>query len=302
MDNNTGNNPQSTNPQYGQPGDTQPYNSQPYNAQQYNNQQYNAQAFNTQQYNAQQFNNMPQSNIPVQNAAPAKAPKKKNSKAASVLGIILLIGLAAFLIITSVVDLIGVSGAETLSSTYSTVPEKNSYVEATFHYCDYVGAMKHTINFIPVGTEYYYLVYTDDSAQAIFVRADKNFIDNFDNDGISYSGVTFSGKVREMDFDMEKEIRSTANEITAYGINVARGDDSSYLYIDARTTKNAVLNLIGFVAVVLAAVFLYIVSKMPADVPGEMSHQGKAKVFGILCAICFFAGAIIILHVLSTYK
>ena len=249
--------------------------------------------------------NMQQAQPFVGGAVPTPAPakqKKKNSKAASVLGIILLIGLAVFLIASAIVDLVGVSGAKKLSSDYTEAPQEGDYVDASFNFGGTAGTMKHTINFIPVGTEYYYIVLNDSVDQAIFIRADKNWGDNFNAQNYASSPVNVKGKVRKMDYKLKKELVSDVNDLTRSGINVATDKTgSNYLFIDNQTTKVSIYKLVGFGLFVLAAIFCFLLTKIPADVPGEMSHQTKRTVYGAIVAVGFIAGAILILHILTTY-
>ena len=227
--------------------------------------------------------------------------KKKDSKVASVLGIILLIGLAVFLIATAIVDLVSMSGVKKLASESVGSPDAGSYVELTSSFGGEAGTMKHTINFIPVGTEYYYILFNDDFTQAIFVRADKKLKNSFNSSGLTTSPVTVKGKIRTMDYKLKKELANDVNSMSANGIDVAMSDKGEYYFIDAMTTKISVLKLAGFGFLVIAIIFCFLLTKLPVTQPGEKSNQTQKSVYGAIAAIGFVAGAILILHIISTY-
>ncbi len=238
---------------------------------------------------------------PVQ---PQGQPKKekKESKVAVFFGSVLLIGIALFLIISAVVDLVKLGSTKTLPSDYTTPPVKGEYLDATFHIGGEAGTMKHTINFIPVGKEYYYIVFNDDMSQLTFVRADKHWGENFDaNTGLASGDVKIKGRVREMDYKIKKELSGDINYLVGSGIDMATTDDGDYLYIDALTSKVAILKLSIFGCFIIAAIFGFLLAKVPEDMPGMMSNQKKRSVYGVAIAVFAIAGIVILLHVISTY-
>ncbi|MBR4513316.1 MAG: hypothetical protein IKO61_00310 [Lachnospiraceae bacterium] len=175
--------------------------------------------------------------------------KKGNSKAGGIFAIILLGGLVIAYIATAIISLIGLGGAKKLSSNFTEAPQNGEYIDGYF----YVGTellltMKHTMNLIPTGNEYYFAVFNDYGTQMLFVRADKKFADRFTNseDGFfktSDTGVSVKGKMRKMDYKEKKEFAQFVSDARADGVEtVMSGDD--ILFLDAKTGHVAILKLI----------------------------------------------------------
>ena len=175
--------------------------------------------------------------------------KKGNSKAGGIFAIILLGGLIIAYIVTAIVSLISLGGAKKLSSNFTEGPQNGEYIDGYF----YVGTellltMKHTMNLIPTGNEYYFAVFNDYGERMLFVRADKKFAEKFANGtgGLfrtSDSGVSVKGKIRKMDYKEKKEVADFVSDARADGVEtVMSGDD--ILFLDATTGHVAILKLI----------------------------------------------------------
>lgn len=67
-------------------------------------------------------------------------------------------------------------------------------------------SIRHSLNFIPTGTEHFYLVLTTDYSNAVIVRAGGSWGEQFDNDGISGKDILIRGKVKKLPEDVRKNL------------------------------------------------------------------------------------------------
>ena len=192
--------------------------------------------------------------------------RKGKSKAGGVFAIILLGGLVIAYIATAVISLISLGGGKKITSNFSDTPGKGEYVEGYFHIgTELLLTMKHTINLIPSGNEYYFAVFNDSFDKMLFVRADKKFADNFpvtDTEGGSFfrlneSGYSVKGKMRKMDYKEKKEVAQFVSDAQADGVSTIKSGDD-ILFLDATTGHIAILKLIFGGCLVVAFVLFMV--------------------------------------------
>ena len=224
--------------------------------------------------------------------------KKENSKLLTAFGLLLLVAFIGFYVVTAVLDLIGSFKIKDLGSNFNKSDfKKGDYVSVEAHYgSDLILTMKHSVNFIPTGKEYYYLILNDSTDTAIYVRANKKFGDQF-TDGINYDGVKLSGKVRYMKSKVRNELRSQISELKSSGMEVPI-ITSDVLYIDAVTKTQAILRLLGTFCFIIGVVGVIVFAgKKVATPAGEVAPAGP-KIAGSVLILVMIAGLVIMIHTL----
>lgn len=213
----------------------------------------------------------------------------------SILGLIFLAVFIGFYFVSAIINLVHISNSQKLASDSAKAPQKGDYVDAEYH----IGSgqlleVKHSIShIIPTGKEYYYLVCNDNSDYAIFVRAGKDFGDNF-KDNYSEEAVKVKGKVREMDHDVHNELFSIAKEFTASNIKVPSGSNK-LVYIDTLTGTQSILRILAPVLFLIGAVIIVVSAKSKVNSPVEV--QPKAP--GIVALVLIIGSICLMIYTLS---
>lgn len=132
------------------------------------------------------------------------------------------------------------------------VGKGNSY-EGEIKYCSQVACeYSHRLYYIiPLGTEYYYVAFSEDQSEAVVVRADKKFGDNFDEDtGEAISTVHVKGRVDSMARDVENHFADIKKEI-----NLDTPNFDSY-YIDLIGDSVSIFRIISGIGLLVSDIFL----------------------------------------------
>ena len=159
-------------------------------------------------------------------------------------------GLALFCICKGILGLVG--ERVTLDEAFSTGLKGGEIVSGIPAYGSnhYNLAIDNSINTVPLGMEYYYMILSEDQQKAFVVRGPKNFGDNFDEDNKNFRNITIKGKVKQAN----EEVRRT------FGYNLGTVDRFSleYFYIDLTNTwlcilwlTAGMLNILIFVTIVV---------------------------------------------------
>lgn len=91
----------------------------------------------------------------------------------------------------------------------------------------------HSMNLIPTGNEYYYLIFQgDDYSRAYVVRAGKHWEDLFDGEGFPINDVVISGSIKKMPSGAIKRLDEVISELSENGYPVYV--DRIY-YLDAQS-------------------------------------------------------------------
>ncbi|WP_173473103.1 hypothetical protein [Eubacterium ruminantium] len=226
-------------------------------------------------------------NAPAQQVN-SPSPKKKNNKAASIIAGILIGALAIFMLATAIIDLTKMGKAKEYNPLSGATLNEGDYVEVTIHFGAKIGTNKHTINFIPIGTEHYYGAICDDRTTLLLIRESKSFDKNFDENSLSEKDVIVKGKVRKLDSKLQRELSSELAQLSASGLNIPTSG-SSYIFIDGMTKTSAILKLICFGAYIVGALLLIIVSK-------KSGVNKKNQALGVVAGILLIGATIVLLH------
>lgn len=222
---------------------------------------------------------------------------KKKSGALSFLGGILVIALVIVYFAGAVINIFKLSQAKDLPSDLSELQRKE-FVSGETHYgSKLLLTMKHTFNYIiPMGKEYYYCVYSDDTDTVSFVRAGKKFGDNFNNDSYSSSAVKIKGKVREADSQVKRELSTAINQLESNGFKIAK-DSGNLLFIDTQTTFQSMLRISSCLALLASIIIFLLIANMKKQPIGEV--QRNTSVPSAIAIILFIAGMVIMLYTFS---
>ena len=223
----------------------------------------------------------------------------------TILGFLMLIGIFVLYLYTAVSDLVSLGNAGQIDSNLTEICEDGVSVEGDFYYLTDgpVFSMRHSINgLIPIGTEYYFLLYSNDLKRCIFVRASEDYAEEFyeevdipNTEGLYY-GTHIKGRVRELDTKIVREVSSMINDLAAEGIEVI-SDGSDLLYIDLTTKFHAILRLITSIVLLVSIILIVILAKYKGDVQLDDSEaMGSFKPIGIIIIVLLMASLISMIY------
>lgn len=148
--------------------------------------------------------------------------------------------------------------------------------------------LSHSVNFIPTGKEYYYVIFSEDQSDAIFVRAGKKWGRFFNSRTLeAYSGpVAISGKVKSLDYEARKGADKLQESFQSEGMPIS----VSYYYIDLLAKQYGILSILsGVLWFVIAAMFIYV----------NKGHSKHVKAWMAVSLILGVANGCFSLHVIT---
>lgn len=178
----------------------------------------------------------------------------------TIFSFVLIIAALGFAFFSGFYDLInlGVKGKDVTGDLKANM-NKGNYVTANVNYCGeyWFYSVKHTVNLIPVGTEYFYLI-NDGNGTLAVIRTTKNFGRKFP-DGINPEGVKIRGKVRAFDSDMRYEFTDTDyfDELIAEGYDVS-SITNKFVYIDCILIQHTMMRIMSIIAIVLGIALIFV--------------------------------------------
>ena len=223
---------------------------------------------------------------------------KRKGTVWTILGFLMLIGIFVLYLFTAVRDLVSLGNAVQIKDDLTDIREDGISVEGDFYYLTDgpVFSMKHTINgLIPIGTEYYFLLYSNDLTRCIFVRASEDYAEEFyeevntPNAEGKYYGAHIKGRVRELDSQIKRESSDMINDLNAEGIKLV-SDGSDILYIDLTTKFQAIFRLVTSIVLLISIILIVILAKSKGDVQLDDSESlGSFKPIGIIAVVLLLA-------------
>ena len=212
--------------------------------------------------------------------------KKKNSKFA----VIFVIAIFAIIFIIAVVDIVGSFDKNKIA--IGDVLKTGDYVECKGYYATQeILSVKNTANYvIPLGTEYYYLVFDANFRNYVLVRAGKNWkyavkdVEELTNT----SPFTISGKVRKLDWKSSNSINSRLQEL-----ELLQGNGITK-YIDTTSKKNS-----AFVAgiMVFSVLLMILIIQIQKEVI-PLDKNISSKVILVL-GVVLFGLIVLFIHYLT---
>lgn len=162
---------------------------------------------------------------------------------------VLVLGFLGWMAWSVVTGISGLTKTETEELTrYS---KEGTLCEFEVEYAIEVHTLKHVIFlFIPLGTDHFYLVGTEDSVEPLLVKESPSWYNkNFDSEGKARGSVTIYGEVREFYSQSKRSIRTVNSKIADLNVSVS---EENYVDCDYRTTY--ILRLLTAAALLSAAV------------------------------------------------
>ena len=127
-----------------------------------------------------------------------------------------------------------------------------------------VGELKHLVKIIPIGTEHFYLMFSEDGTKAIPIRVPKKWDKQFTNDSVMEVSLQERGVVREMYYKVKYNlISSVASELATQGVSVEEN-----LYLDLNANKICVLQIITGIFSILCCIYFGLAIKR-GEINGE---------------------------------
>ena len=209
-------------------------------------------------------------------------------------------GLLAVCTYFGVRTLVRKQNPEELSVSKATTLEKGKWVTFRAYYAlESAHTIKHTINgVIPTGTEYYYMIFTEDFGRIMIIRADEKWYDrNFDSEGVAKdeNGCLVTGYVRGTPGEIDRSIalyRSKLQE--SYKITIAL---QSSLYVDTIAVKVSILQiLVGVIPFLLGIIFIV---GIKSGILNTSLDSRAGKIIVTLLIIFIFAYGGLTIHFLS---
>jgi len=226
---------------------------------------------------------------------------KKSNKFASIFGVIIFIIFLVIYIGSTVIDLISLSDPETVNTDTFNIGKDGISITGDFKNSEGpVFTVNHSINYlIPAGSEYFFIMYDTNYENALYVRADEDFDIELKKEiskkaaAGDNSGITLTGKLREMDSKLRRETRDITNTLqNEYGIKVA-GNGSSPIYLDLIAKRLCILKLVTILSIIAAAALLIILSRSRKKTESNPILQ---RVLGILFALFAVGGILLLIY------
>ena len=221
---------------------------------------------------------------------------EKKSKIGTILGFLILAIFIFIYLFTAIRDLVSLGNARTIDPAVMDIREDGISVEGDFYYLSEgpVFSMKHTINgLIPTGTEYYFMLFSNDLSKCIFVRADEGYAEDFykevdtPNAEGRYYGAHLKGRIRELDSQIKREASGYINDLQSEGITVL-SNGTEFLYLDITTKFQCILRLITAFGLLVATVLIIILVKFKGTT--ELGDGlGSFKPVGIIAVVLILA-------------
>lgn len=224
----------------------------------------------------------------------------KNSKIKNIaiivvftLAVLFLVGKSAVTIIKSLSPQVFSDDTDYAFDFASAPYVKGNVFMITEKYC----TLKHSLNFIPTGKDYYYIVCNEDETSAIAIRAPKGYDEKFidalaDGDGT----VEIAGLVTRFNYKMASVNQETAQLLRNNDVSFA----SVNYYIDLLSVRYAILTIIAVLAVaVLVAIGTYYAKVKCADPKSVMEEFPGGKAGFLIYTLLLVAALFLLIHCLS---
>lgn len=216
-----------------------------------------------------------------------KEPEKKSlkDKVLIALGLVIFIGIAVWCLVSGAKALF-FAPVHSMEDAFMDLVEGDVYEGTITCISPEVGELKHTINFIPAGTEHFYLMVSEDGTSVVPIRASKKWDTLYASTDWLEVSLQERGIVREMDYKVKSELMSDiAAAFTAEGIKV----EQSY-YLDLNANKMGTLQIVAGIAILLCIVYFGFLANRVKNDNGTFS----VTINGIMLVLGFVAACLII--------
>lgn len=186
-------------------------------------------------------------------------------------------------------DRLGRCGAREGQPVPLAAAHKGEVCEFTAQYAFKAFEISHSVNFIPTGSEHYYLMYSSDGTVEYLVRAKPSWIKKrFGASGLAVgNSQKIKGLVTSLDYDIKDEVRDLNAEMLLENI----GSVSTSCYIDTRYIELGWMRIFSGIGYTVAFLFMRL-----ATVNGML--QGNKFLKGIF-AVVFLGVSVMLLYTIS---
>ena len=175
-------------------------------------------------------------------------------------GVAIIICIFIFCLINSISILSAQKAPKSLDLSSNISVAKKDYVKGTVkfstpEYCTYVRTLARRIP-IPIGTEHYFLIMSEDFSQCISIKADKEWADKF-NSGVSLdkNGVPIEGYVNKLDDKVKTSLFKVESNYESKGLKTNVNTD---LCIDLFAVKHAKRLLISTIICLITIIWFIV--------------------------------------------
>lgn len=209
---------------------------------------------------------------------------KKNK--GTIIGIIIIVLIPIYLIVNGILSLVH-GESETIDELLSGGDMKGKYVEdEVWVSTQEFAGLKHTVNFIPTGTEHFYLVFNNDFTKCITVRADADWGEKFNSRTwlpYSDSPIEIRGKVKYLDY----KVREYVDDIMGEMSGADGAFQISYYYIDLLSVRYGIFSIESGIGIFLT-ILLY-----------ALYAKTNKKAFMVAFIILFAVSGGLAIHVMA---
>lgn len=216
-----------------------------------------------------------------------KEPEKKSIKDILLiaLGLVMFLGIAGWCLVSGAKALF-LAPVHPMEEAFTNLVKGDVYEGTITCISPEIGELKHTINFIPAGTEHFYLMISADGTTVIPIRASKKWDTQYAT--MEWFDVSLQERaiVREMDYKVKNELMSDI--ITAFAEDGIHMEQTYYL--DLNANKMGVLQIIAGIAIILCITYFGIIAKCMKNDNGMIT----TVIGGVMLVIGFVAAGLII--------
>ncbi len=150
-------------------------------------------------------------------------------------------------------------------------------------------SINHSLNFIPTGTEHFYLVLSEDYGQAVIIRANASWGKQFNDDGVSDKPVKISGKVKKLPKDVKQKF-DTESDLVMF-----RSKTDLTGYVDTLSPTLARLHFVeAALCMILLVIGIVLMHKLKRD---PQTSAAKPLIIGLV--VCLIAALCLWIYLLN---
>ncbi|MCM1179182.1 MAG: hypothetical protein NC347_02915 [Clostridium sp.] len=215
-------------------------------------------------------------------------PKKKDGKQIAALAFILLLfgGMSIWCLLSGAKGLF-LANTHPMDEAFTNLIKGDVYEGQIMYISPEVGELKHTINFIPAGTEHFYLMFSEDGEHVVPIRAPKDWHNQYTGDSVQTVSLQGRGMVRQMDSEVRSEFSSY---VTAFGEEGIKMEPN--LYVDLTSNKISILQIIAGILMIICLVYFTLIADKEVVTTGTGSFRSPAAF--IVSALALVAAGMLI--------
>lgn len=191
----------------------------------------------------------------------------KSSKVWIIIGVLFLSLTCLYISAHSVMSIVGCATAQTSVDEMLHAQSTTKYVDGKAQLVTYIGQVNHSVNLIPTGTDYYYLIFAKDENICMTVKAPDSWDTDYFNDvykmgglslGYAPDGVPVNGQVKKLDSHGRSILRDAMNDF----VNKKGGNfTTTEYYLDLTAARTGWLGAISMLLILTGGLSFFIWNK-----------------------------------------